>query len=183
VNGRGPRFAPPLVVLAVLGFVVFGGFLTADALSSPSGPAISVAGVVRVSPLSGWELAGRFQSPPGARLTRGSDSLDFIVSPIPGDADAQARWYVREFLEQEAVPGRLSVSRSFQSFRLPSGLAAVRFSYVGLFGKGQTAVEGQVTSVVSGAGIGVLFDGWAPQGFLQYSLGDIDTMIDSAEFS
>ena len=36
-------------------------------------------------------------------------------------------------------------------------------------------------AVVSGSGVGVVFDGWAPSGLLQYALDDINTMVDRAE--
>jgi hypothetical protein len=165
-------------VLVVLSAVMFGGFVVSSALSRPVGPSVSVGGLVRVSPLSGWEFADRITSPPGARLTRGSGNLDFFAVSFPGSARDLAREAVNRILEPNAE--RLSVSQTFVPVRFASGLEGVRISYVGLFGKGQSAIEGQVTAVVSPSGRGAVFDGWAPQGLLQYSLGDIDTMIDTA---
>jgi hypothetical protein len=56
----------------------------------------------------------------------------------------------------------------------------VRVAYIGLFRGVQFQIEGQVTAVVSASGRGVVFDGWAPAGLLQYVTGDLQTMIDTA---
>ena len=34
---------------------------------------------------------------------------------------------------------------------------------------------------MSPSGVGVIFDGWAPSGLLQYALDDVETMIERAE--
>src|SRR5207247_9668947 len=81
------RRHPLLATLGVLGVmvvVVFGGYVVAGALSQPAGPPVTVAGGVRVSPLSGWEGAGRSAEPPSVRLTRGSGNLDGMVLPVSG---------------------------------------------------------------------------------------------------
>src|SRR5438034_11722138 len=78
------RRHPLLATLGVLGVmvvVVFGGYVVAGALSQPAGPPGTVAGVVRVSPLSGWEVAERSAEPPRVRLTRRSGDLDLMVLP------------------------------------------------------------------------------------------------------
>lgn len=176
---RSRGVLPSLVVLAVLCFVVFGGYVVADALSRPAGPPVTVGGVLRLSPLSGWELARRLSNPPGVRLTRGIGNLDVVTMPFVGSASGLAHEYVHGILGPQA--DRLSVG-GVETVRLGSGRIGVRFSYVGLFGKGQAAIEGQVTVVVGSSGVGAVFDGWAPQGVLQYVLDDIDAMIDAAGF-
>jgi len=55
----------------------------------------------------------------------------------------------------------------------------VRFSYVGVTSDSSESIEGEVTVVMTSSG-GVVFDGWAPEGLLQYALGDVHTMIDRA---
>ncbi len=76
---------------------------------------------------------------------------------------------------------QLSVSRQFEPVALNSGLTGVRIAYVGLFGRAHASIEGEVTAVVSPSGVGVIFDGWAPNGLLQYVSDDLHEMIDSAE--
>lgn len=164
------------VVLAV---VVLGGYPLGRALSRPAGPPIDVAGVVRVQPLTGWEAAGRFEGPPGTRLTRGSGSLDVVALPFEGSAEDLAREYVRQVLEPQA--DRLSVSSRVEPVTVGAGLPGVRVAYVGTFGRSQSPIEGEVTAVVSPSGAGVVFDAWSPQGFLRYVVEDMRTMIDRAE--
>jgi hypothetical protein len=168
-----------VVLAAVLGVVEFGGYIAAGALSQPAGPPVSVAGVVRVQPLSGWELAGRFGSPPGARLSRGSGNLDFAALPFNGSSLDLVREYVNQVLEPGAE--QLSVSKEAESVRLRSGLSGVRIRYIGLFGKAQASIEGEVTAIVSPAGVGAIFDAWSPEGLLQYVIDDIHRMIDRAQ--
>jgi hypothetical protein len=43
------------------------------------------------------------------------------------------------------------------------------------------SIEGVVVAVVSPSGVGVIFDGWAPAGMLEFVLDDIRTMIVRAE--
>jgi hypothetical protein len=177
---RPARWWPSLVVVAVLGAVVFGGFGIGQALSQPEGPPVDVAGVVRVHPLSGWELATRFEGPAGARLSRGSGNLDVFTLPFRAAAVDLARQYVQQALRPQA--NRLSVSSAVQRVRLDSGLVGVRFGYVGSFGqKSQAQIEGEVTAVVSPDGVGVVFDGWSPAGLLPYVIDDVRTMVATAE--
>ena len=177
---RPRRWLPLLGVLAVLAVVVFGGYVVAAALSVRAGPPVDVVGVARVSPLSGWELAGRRANPPGVRLTRGSGNLDvFVFGPAGGDAQRLLRAYASQVLKPDAR--QLSVSPQTEAVALRSGLQGVRASYVGQFGKGGTPIEGELTAVISPSGAGVVFDGWAHAGLLDFVLGDIDTMVDSAE--
>lgn len=172
------RFVPVVVVLAVLTVVVFGGYVTAGALSAPVGSPVDVAGVVRVTPLEGWEVAERSPDDPGARLTRGGGTLDVAAGPFTGSAEDLLREYVTGALEPQAE--QLSVSRA-EPVTVASGDAGARVSYVGSFTGVQTPIEGVVTAVASDSGSGVIFDGWAPSGLLQHVLGDIERMIRRAE--
>jgi hypothetical protein len=175
------RWLSTIVLAAVLGVVVFGGYVAADALSQPAGPPVTVAGVVRVQPLSGWELAGRFEGPSGARLSRGSGNLDFAAVSFNGSSLDLVREYVNQVLEPGA--NQLSVSKQAEPVTLRSGLAGVRIRYIGLFdvGRAQASIEGEVTAIVSPDGVGAIFDAWSSEGLLQYVIDDIHTMIDRAE--
>lgn len=173
------RWLPTLVLAVILGVVVFGGYLAAGALSQPAGLPVTVAGVIRVQPLSGWELAARFGNPPGARLSRGSGNLDFAALAFNGSALDLVREYVDQVLEPGAQ--QLSVSREAESVTLRTGLVGVRIRYIGLFGRAQSSIEGEVTAVVSPAGTGAIFDGWSSEALLQYVIDDIHRMIDRAD--
>ncbi|MGZ8598643.1 MAG: hypothetical protein ACXWX6_00370 [Actinomycetota bacterium] len=169
---------PTAAVVGVLAVVVFGGYVTAAALSDVVGSPVDVGGVVRVHPLSGWELAQRFGDPPGVRLTRGSANLDVAAVAFSGSSDDLIREYVSQVLDPDAE--QLSVSR-IESVTLSSGSRAARVTYVGTFGDVEAPIEGVLTAVVTDAGSGVVFDGWAPFGLLRYALEDLTTMTDTAE--
>ena len=169
---------PVVVVALVLVGVVFGGYVTAGALSSTAGGPVDVAGLVRVRPPAGWEIGERFSDPPVVRLTRGGGNLDVAAGSFAGSAEALMREYVSGSLEPQAE--QLSVS-GVEAVRLASGLRAVRVSYVGTFRDVPVPIEGEVTAVVSDSGVGVIFDGWASSGQLQSVRGDVRTMIETAE--
>jgi hypothetical protein len=95
-----------------------------------------------------------------------------------GSSEALLREYVTQVLEADAE--QLSVS-GLEPVALASGRRGSRVSYVGTFGGVQAPVEGELTAVVSAAGVGVVFDGWAPSGLLRHALGDLRAMIEAAE--
>lgn len=179
---RRRRWFPTLIVLVVMFVTVFGGYVAAAALSEPAGRPVSIEGIARVQPLSGWEFAGRFAAggARGIRLTRGSGNLDVVVTPAGSSPDGLARTYVDDVLRPEAQPGSFSIQRGLERVRLANGLDAVRFSYIGVFERNGTPIEGEVTVAVSSSGTGVVFDAWAPQGLLQFVRGDVETMESAA---
>ena len=178
---RQRRWIPVVVLVAVMTGVVSGGYVTSDALGETSGETVMVSASVRITPLPGWVLAERFGDPPGIRLTSGSTSLDVATIPFTEtDVDLLAS-YVGEVLEPDAE--QLQVSEEAEPIRLASGLTGTRIAYVGLFGDVQAPVEGEVTAVVSPSGAGVIFNGWAPAGQLQFEIDEIDEMIERAEIA
>jgi hypothetical protein len=178
---RQRRWIPVVTLAAVLAAVTTGGYLTSDALGEIHGGAVAVGTSVRVTLFPGWEVAGRSTDPDRIRLTSGSTSLDVAALPFDGtDVDLLGR-YVDEVLEPGAEQFR--VSEEVEQVRLASGLTGSRIAYVGLFGDVQAPIEGEVTAVVSPSGEGVIFDGWAPAGQLQFEIDEIDAMIDRAEIA
>lgn len=180
---RERTWLPTLAVLGVILVVVLGGYVTAAALSEPAGPPVSVGGIVTVQPLSGWEVATQASvgGLPFARLTRGNGNLDVVAVPgYRGSASALADEYVIRVLQEQLT--RLQVSDDPETVALGSGLVGERFSYVGVTDTG-SSIEGEVTAVVTPAGDGVVFDGWAPEGLLAFVDGDVHTMTDRAVFA
>jgi len=173
---RARRLLPAAAVLGVVLFVLLGGYLIAAALSEPATAPVDVGGVVRVEPLSGWAVA-RGPSPTSARLTRGGGTLDVAAFAFRGDAGSLLEAYLTQ-----VKPDAHQVSvGAVEPFRLRPGLPGARVYYVGTFGDVQTSTEGELTAVVLPSGVGVVFDGWAPEGLLRFVLDDIATMIDRAE--
>lgn len=157
-----------------------GGYVTAAALSEPAGPAVDVAGIVRVRPLSGWAVAGRgsVSGRPFVHLTRGSGNLVIVAfGALREDVVTVANGYA-DLLSAEL--SQLSVSQP-RAVRLRSGPAGVRFGYVGVVARTGASIEGEVTVVVAPSGDGVVFDGWAPAGVLSFVRSDIASMIERAE--
>jgi hypothetical protein len=175
---RHRRWIPVVVLVAVIAGVVSGGYVTSEALGETTGDTVTVSASVRITPLAGWELAERFGDPPGIRLTSGSTSLDVATIPFTGtDVDLLAS-YIDQVLEPDAE--QFQVSEEVEPIRLASGLTGTRIAYVGLFGDVQAPIEGEVTAVASPSGAGVIFNGWAPAGQLQFEIDEIDEMIERA---
>ena len=177
------RWWPTLAVAGVILLVVAGGFVTAAALSEPAGVPVTVGSAVTLQPLSGWVTADTTPvgGLPSARITRGGGNLDVVViTGYSGSANDLAHDYVDRVLKVQLT--RLSVSNALATVVLSDGSLAERFHYVGANDAGQS-VEGEVTAVVTPAGDGVVFDGWAPEGLLAFVDGDLHTMIDRAVFT
>ena len=178
---RHRRWIPVIVLAAVMIGVVSGGYLTSDALGRVGGETVVVSSSVSITALPGWELAGRFDDPTGIRLSKGSSSLDVATIPFTGTEADLLRAYVENVLQPDAEQFR--VSETVERVALDNGLTGARIAYVGLFGDVQAPIEGEVTAVVSPTGAGVIFDGWAQSGQLQFAIDDIRTMVQRAEIS
>jgi hypothetical protein len=175
---RERRWIPAIALAAVIVFVVSGGHVLSDTLGQTRAGTVAVGDSVEIAPLPGWELAERFEDPTGIRLSSGSASLDVAELPFGGtDVDL-----LREYVDNVVAPQaeQLRLSEEVEPVRLANGLLGSRIAYVGLFGDVQTPVEGEITTVVSPLGTGVVFDGWAPTGQLRLSLDDLHTMIETA---
>jgi hypothetical protein len=170
-------------VIVVMAVTIFGGYALAAALSGPAEPPMDVGGLVRLQPAAGWEAARIPQASEPVHsqgLTRGSGNLYVYAAPFDGTPEQLADVYVGRVLEQRSV--RLWVAAPVV-VRLNSTIAAVRFGYGGIFESVGAPVEGEVTVLVSPAGTGVVYDGWAPEPLLQDSLGQIHAMEDGAVVS
>ena len=183
---REAKWFPPIIVLVVLVFVVFGGFLFAgdpgaagqELTEGEPGQPVPVAPGVTLFPPAGWAVQEHFQDPPGVRLIAGAGNLLVLVRGGGGDPRALLDEYVTQILEPEA--SQLSVSE-VQSVALPSG-SALRIAYVGVFQGVEAPLEGEVTVLVATRNA-VAFDGWAPEGQYPAIRGDVRTMIQTAEVS
>ncbi|HEX5938594.1 MAG TPA: hypothetical protein VFZ75_13050 [Actinomycetota bacterium] len=184
------RWLPTLLVAATIAVTVLGGFVVAGALPPPDVRPLSLADVVTLRPLPGWEVVRReeasIQTPDGrvvpgefAQLTRGSGALDLLALPDVGaDPVAVAELYADEVLTDQLE--RLSISE-VRPAMLANGSRGVRFGYIGSEPSSGAAVEGVVTVVVTPEGDGVVFDGWAFQGQLELLAEELAAMIDRAE--
>jgi hypothetical protein len=175
------RWTPTIAVVVVIAVVLLGGYVTADALSASTAPPRTIGGVVTIDPAGGWRFAEDVGEPSGARITRGSGTLDVLTGPAVGDAAATARAYVLGSLEPSSNP--LTVSPGLDAVTVGGTLPAVRLSYTGVFDQSGVPIEGEVTVAVTPGGSGVVFDAWAPQGQLRFVLDDAHAMEAGAVFS
>lgn len=177
-----------MVVLVIILFVAFGGFLLAGepglageeltgGEGEPGQPIVVSEGVV-IQPAAGWSVADRPTEPPGVRLVSGTGNLLVLVSPVAGEPEAQIQAYVEQVLEPEAT--QLSVT-PVQPITIPSGNAAVLVSYIGAFQGVSSPLEGEVVAVVGASGTAMLFDGWAQEGQFGAARDDVRSMVAGAE--
>ena len=178
---RERRWIPAIALLALIAGVVSGGHVLSYALGETREGAVAVGDSVQVTPLPGWELADRFEDPTGIRLTSGSASLDVAALAFGGTDVDLLRGYVDDVLSPQAE--QLRLSEEIEPVPLANGLTGSRIAYIGVFGDVQTPVEGEITTVVSPLGTGVVFDGWAPVGQLQVGLEEFHAMIETAEIA
>lgn len=185
------RWLPTVLVTLVMSVTVLGGFVVAETLPAPEVQPVALANVLRLRPLPGWEMVRREQAtvplPRGgvitgefAQLTRGSGALDLLALPgVGGDALELADLYATAVLTSQLE--RLAVSGLVERITLPTGMAAVRFGYIGSQPQTGAALEGSVTVVVAPSGNGAVFDGWAPQGQLELISEELVAMIARTE--
>ena len=183
------RWLPTLLVGATIVVTVLGGFVIAEALPPPAVRPLTLADVLTVRPLPGWEVVRRddasIPTDAGdvtgefAQLTRGSGALDVLALPgVGAEPSAIAALYADGVLGHQLE--RLSVSQA-RSVVLRSGLRGVRFGYIGSEPSSGAAIEGTVTAVVAPSGDAAVFDGWAFQGQLELIAEELAAMIDGAE--
>jgi hypothetical protein len=75
---------------------------------------------------------------------------------------------------------QLSVSEVLTPVVLDQGIEGQRYTFVGIDAESGAAVEGEVTTVISPDGQGVVFVGLAPEGLLAFVDGDLRTMVSAA---
>lgn len=154
-----------LGVMGVLLFVTFGGFLFGGAGAGQLGGGVGlgqpvpVASGVTMRLAEGWSVTDTLADPPGIILT-GPGGNVLAAAPGAGSVAETLELYVERILRPEAR--QLSLGEP-APIDLPSGDAAI-LPYVGVFREVVTPLEGEVTAVATPSGVGVVVDGWAPEG-------------------
>jgi hypothetical protein len=185
------RWLPVAGVLGVIVVVVLGGYVTAAALSESAGPPVEIPGVVQVRPLSGWAesssgqivlaMEGGDTNALLIQLTRGNGNFAVIAARVGSASPVDvARAFTLGELDREL--DHPTVSEKLERVTLESGAEAVRFQFVGVSADSGVSVEGEVTVLVTSAGDAVIFAASAPEGLLQFILGDVHAMVDAAGF-
>lgn len=169
------RWIPALGVLAVI-LAVTGGAQAVDRAFAGAPEPVVVGGTVTVIPEAGWTIVANAEDAGGgqALLARGTASLlVFAMPPGSGPATELARGYAEALDDRFA---QLTIGDP-----AVDGTEVVRFGYVGVTADG-VAVEGVVVAFVDPVDDrGAVFDGFAPKGSLGAAIGDLQTMVETAE--
>jgi hypothetical protein len=174
------------MVFVSLGGYVFAGEPGEAVAQEPRfGDPVPVVEGLTIRPLQSWQVGDPLEIPlqgvvlTGVRLSGGAAFLD--VSAAPGASDPGGIWnvYVQEFVAAEAE--QLRVSDQLESFTTDQGIQGVRGSYLGVFPGVASPIEGEVAAIVMPDGLGVIAEGWAPQGQLLSHLEDIRGMTATLE--
>ena len=173
-----------------MAFVSVGGYVFAgepQGISDPEptlGDPITVTEGLTIRPAEGWEVGEplAFDLPNqgvtlnGVRLIGGIAKLDAVAAPgAPADPVDVWNIYVQDFLLQDAE--QLRTSQELEPFTTDSGVQGVRGYYVGVFTGVASPIEGEIAAIVTPEGIGVIADGWAPEGQLGGSVDTIRSMV------
>jgi hypothetical protein len=170
---RERRWAPVLIVAALLVVVAGGARSVADATAANVGPV--AMGPVHLRPLEGWQVEGAV-TPTFARLHKGPVILDVTVhQPVAGGPMLAAALYREQQLESSfahLLPGAPEATVT------SAGAPAAGFTYLAETADG-VLVEGLVI-VVDTANATAIFDARAPSGGLTAAVEDIRTMVNGA---
>ncbi len=134
-------------------------------------------GPLRVPLESGWQP----QDVPGSniivRLVKANVAIDVFSATIQGQADPAAVYnsYISN-LQQDSTGFGATQPNQVQ---VGTGVPAVRGTYTGVFGAQQ--VEGEVTTFLSSATQGWIFDVWADAGTLRQLLPEAEQMINNLQ--
>jgi hypothetical protein len=161
-----------VVAVAMVGIAGLGFAASNLARSAPARP-IPVADGVTVTPLEGWEFAGRSGDGSEVLLTQGAGSLDVLV--VRGGRIAR----VLSELVLDWTEGGYVTFAPFERIEAQPGRYGVRAAYSGTFDGIAYPLEGQITGI-QGADVVVLFDGWAGVGEYGLVRPQIEQMIREA---
>ena len=147
-------------------------------ISTPLPPGSSMTiGPLRVPLESGWQP----QDVPGTniivRLVKANVAIDVFSATVQGQADAAAVYnsYISSLQQDSSGFGATQPNQ----IQVGNGVPAVRGTYTGAFGAHQ--VEGEVTTFLSSATDGWIFDVWADAGTLRALLPEADRMIENVQ--
>ena len=188
---RERKWLPTFGVLLVMAFVSLGGYVFAGetgaavAREPRLGDPVQVVEGLTIRPLQSWQAGDPLEINlqdvvlEGVRLSGGAAVLD--VSAAPGASDPAGIWnvYIQGYVAAEAE--QLRISEELEPFTTDQGIQGVRGSYLGVFPGVASPIEGEVAAIVMPDGLGVIAEGWAPEGQLLSHLEDIRAMTATLE--
>jgi len=166
------KWLPTLGVLLVILVLVAGGQIAVGATEEPPRTIPLTSDVTYVT-ASGWVPVKGLN--PGLRVSKGDGIFD--ATPLPFSGDAADLWRIVARVKTE----RSTLFRAAPELRIYSiaGVRAVQGEYIAAVRGLPFPIEGQVTTLVTRRGTGVVFDALAPYGRFASIADDITTMIAS----
>lgn len=147
-------------------------------ISTPLPPGSSMTiGPLRVALEGGWQPQDVPNSNIIVRLVKANVAIDVISASIQGQADA-ARVYTEYISSLQGQSNSFGATQANQ-IQVGNGVPAARGTYTGAFDQHQ--VEGEVTTFLSSATQGWIFDVWADAGTLRQLLPEADQMINNVQ--
>jgi hypothetical protein len=187
-KGKKPTLIVAGVLVAlVLGTQVVNGIIPVpnqgpSGPSNPGGPNVGARPIdiglgARVYVLPGWQQLDAGGALEGVRLQKGSVVFDIRVTQFNGDHVALLTAYVNQILQPDAQ--QLNVNGV--TVVPVNGRTAARATYLGLFNGVTGAVEGELSTLVSAGGTGVIVDAWGAQGSLPPAMDEVHAMVNTIE--
>ena len=184
-TGKRPTL---LVAAALIALVIGSQFLNAlvpvsrgggGGSQPPVGVPVDIGNGVRVTPPSGWVAVGSPMGQlPGVRFQRGAVTVDIAIVSYSASPRELLIAYVSQVLDSASQDAKVSEPTNV---RAGNGRPTARSTYTASFKDIGTAVSGELSTQVSDNGIGIIVNGYAPQGQLAGSLGEVHEFVDTIE--
>ena len=140
---------------------------------------VDIGNGVRVTPPSGWVAVGSPMGQlPGVRFQRGAVTVDIAIVSYSASPRELLIAYVSQVLDSASQDAKVSEPTNV---RAGNGRPTARSTYTASFKDIGTAVSGELSTQVSDNGIGIIVNGYAPQGQLAGSLGEVHEFVDTIE--
>ena len=145
------------------------------------GNTVDLGNGVHVTPPVGWVPVGTPNGLPGAKFQKGAVIVEVGIAAFTSTPKDLLVAYVNQVLAPSAQDAKVSAATTGTA---GNGKPTARATYTGSFKDIGTAVEGELSTqvTVNGAnGIGVVVNGYAPQGQLSGSLNDVHLFVDTLQ--
>ncbi len=184
---------PTIIVAAVLVAIVLGSQFVNALIPTPrtlggtgatpvtqpgAGKPVDVGSGIRVTPPPGWVVVGDPLSLQGLRFQKGAVTVDVGLAAFTNTPSELLAAYVNQVLIPNSQGAKVSPTHIKPSV---NGHVTAIATYTGNLKGFGTAVEGEITTQVWETGVGVIVNGFAPQGQLAAARDEIDQFVDTIQ--
>jgi hypothetical protein len=181
---------PSLIVAGVLLAIVLGsqflnalvpaprGALGGGGTQPGPGRPVDIGSGIRVTPPPGWVTVGDPLELQGVRFQKGGVTVDVGLAAFTNPPSDLLAAYVNQVLipnsqGAKVSPATIDIARN--------GHPTARATFTGNLKGFGTAVEGEISTQVWETGVGIIVNGFAPQGQLTGARDEIHAFVDSIE--